>query len=337
MFRPAEWRVKGLADLGQDLTAAQAQFERGTRILGRSRVIDLGLVTAVCHHLDVPGDRVVRARPVCKVRAVRSTRAPLDVTMGHPVARRQPRDGKGAISHRERAVVVPQSWQQLLRPASYGLLELRGDFRPVFGDVFFLAGVHRHVIKPPGIVEAILLAAHAHLAVPVAKKLPVRPTRARISSQQRCDAYPVEGLGRDDGNPGQVGKRRQQVDRAGDRRDLRSGPDVAGPAHEQRSADPSFIGRALPPPHAAIPAPTVRAIIAEVEHDRVVRQLQLVETLEHTPHVPVDVLAHRHRGPREVDVLTLGPRITHAQIRIFELFEKRSGTCIGEWGVLNGR
>ena len=37
--------------------------------------------------------------------------------------------GKRAIADRERAVVVAQSGQQLLRPAGDGLCELRGDFR----------------------------------------------------------------------------------------------------------------------------------------------------------------------------------------------------------------
>ena len=101
---------------------------------------------------------------------------------------------------------------------------------------------------------------------------------------------------------GKIGQRREQIDRAGDLRNAVSFQDVAGPANEQRRADAAFVGRAFAAFHTTVPAPTVRPIVGEIDHDRVVGQFQLVELFQHAADVPIDVLAHRQRRPREVSV-----------------------------------
>ena len=64
---------------------------------------------------------------------------------------------------------------------------------------------------------------------------------------------------------------------AGDLVNPCTGPDVARPANKTGDADAAFIDRTFPAFHPAIPTPAIWSVVAEIQNDRVFRELQFVQ------------------------------------------------------------
>lgn len=184
--------------------------------------------------------------------------------------------------------------------------------------VVVLTRVDDHVIELAFMIEPITLSAYAHAASPVGEDHPVRPI-APSPQQNRLEAHTIKGFFRGEPDSCQVGQGRQQIDGGGNLPDSHPRLDVPRPANQKGNSDAAFIGRSFAPLHVSVPAPAVRAIVAEVNDNGVVGQLQLVELAQDAAHVPVDVFTHGQCCPGHGNILQPRIPVAHFQVGLFEL------------------
>ena len=181
--------------------------------------------------------------------------------------------------------------------------------------------------------------------MPLEVDLALRPVARRTDEErEQIDAVDrdVDRRGRTDGG----GKRRQHVDGRRDPVDIAARRDAARPAPEARHLHGAVVQRALLAAQAGVEALLLarrerevarrraRAVIARVEHDRVVGQVQVVEHRQQASDVPVDV-GHHAVEPGEhlaEALLAVGrrPALRHLQRRVRsvggEVGEERPGS-----------
>ena len=124
---------------------------------------------------------------------------------------------------------------------------------------------------------------------------------------------PVKRLRRSDLDACQIRKRGQQVNRAGHVGNALPSRNLPRPPNQQRRSETALVNGSLAPLHAGVPAPAIRAVVTEVQHDGVLGQAQLVQLGEHSPDIPVDVLDHGQGGAGLGHVLGLGIAVPHRQ------------------------
>ncbi len=95
--------------------------------------------------------------------------------------------------------------------------------------------------------------------------------------------------------------------------------DSVGPAYQHRRADAAFVGGALAALHAAVPARPVGAVVAKVDNDRVVGDAHVVQLVEQTADIPINVLAHGQSRADVAEVLLLGFAVAHLELEVLEL------------------
>ena len=126
---------------------------------------------------------------------------------------------------------------------------------------------------------------------------------ARVAAHGRYQRAALDVVG--DRDPGQVAERREQVDAGHERVVDAAAVEAARAAHDQRHAEPAVAERRL---RARERDPVVRG----EDHDRVVRQLLLVERAEHGADAMVEaargLLERRHVAPRDRRVGQVGGR-----------------------------
>ena len=112
---------------------------------------------------------------------------------------------------------------------------------------------------------------------------------------------------------------------------------MVGPANEEGGTNPAFIHGAFFAFHVCVPAKAVRTIVGEIHHDGVIGDLQLVELLQDTSHVPVDVLAHGKGGAGVLQILLLIFTSAEWQVVVLELLppairhlHRRMGGAVGQ-------
>ena len=128
-----------------------------------------------------------------------------------------------------------------------------------------------------------------------------------------AEAAAVEWLRAGALDTGEIGERGQQINGTGDRFDGVAGGDLAGPADQQRRANTSLVGRPFAALHVAVPAEAIGTVVAEVGNDGVLREVEIVQPLKDTTDVPVDVLAHRQRGPDVREPFAVRVAMMHLQ------------------------
>lgn len=251
---------------------AEPQFDQRAGVFLGAGGVEDDLETAAGEHFDVPGDRVVGAGPVRVVGVVRVTARPLDGALGGAVARREMSGFVSGMADRKRPVVLVRKLGQYLGdPGVPDGGESGGRLGPLRGDVVPLARVDGDVEQAAFVIEPVPLTADAGAPVPVVHEMPFAPSAGRTGSglEQWFQAEAVDGVGGRVRDAGEFGQSRQQVDRARDPVDDRAGFDGAWPADEEGGPDAAFIRRTLATLHAAVPAPAVRAVVRQVDDDRV--------------------------------------------------------------------
>ena len=221
----------------------------------------------------------------------------------------------GMADRKRPVVLVRQLGQDLGYPGSSDGGEPGGRLGPLRGDIVPLARVGGDVEQAAFVVEAVLLASDAGAPAPVVDEMPVGPSAGCPGAglEQRLQARAVDRMGRFGRDSGQVGESRQDVDGGRYPVDVDAGLDRPRPAHEQGRPHAALVGRSLAALHAAVPAPAVGAVVRQVDDDRVVGEVQVVEVRDDPTDVPVDVLHHREGGARVVEVLLLRVAVTPGQ------------------------
>ena len=147
-------------------------------------------------------------------------------------------------------------------------------FRLLRGGVAVLPGIRCHVKQRTAGVQAILLRPHAHLPVLVGEEHPVGPLHDPAGGrQQRCEVLAVQrpvSLQRHTGHLGQGG---QQINGPGDAVHPSTRRDAAWPADQAGHSQAALVGRALAALHTPVPPPRIRAVVREIDHDRVQQSL----------------------------------------------------------------
>ena len=150
------------------------------------------------------------------------------------------------------------------------------------------------------------LGTHADLSAPGLEKPARSPVGVDPLEQQRREVASIERPVADALHAGEAVEGRAEVDGARDRLHLRAGGDLAGPTDEQRGTHPAFVRASLDALHAAGPAVAVRAVIREVNHDRIPLEVEFLEPREDAADVAILILEHRPRAAGLVGLFLVG-------------------------------
>ncbi len=143
-----------------------------------------------------------------------------------------------------------------------------------------------------------------------------------VLCQQGLQAPPVQRLVSRHWDTREIGQGRPQVDGSGDLRHPPSRCDVSRPSDEHGDAQTALVERSLAPLHAAVPTPTVRAVVTEIDDDGVLPQAEPVDLRQYPADVPVDVLAHSQSGAGHRDLLAARVAVLQFRVKLREPFKK---------------
>ena len=123
----------------------------------------------------------------------------------------------------------------------------------------------------------------------------------KLSAETWQQTYSESGQRQVNIDPGHVGQSGEEVDRPRNAVHRVTRRNVSRPPPITRHPYAAFVRRTFAPLHVVVPPPAVRTVVAEINHDRVVRDAQVIQLLEELADV---VVALNHAAG-----VLVGPRV----------------------------
>ena len=315
-----QWRIMRFDDLCSHRVTIKTQFHGRTHIGRRTGIKQLHGIGSGLPHFTIPGDGVIHTRPIGEEGIIGPTVRPFDIPMAFAIPGRHLGNLLIRMAHHEGPVIKIRAVvsQHLRLEIRHNLRQLRRDLRLLVVDRGSLTGIRQHVVKIALIIKPILGCARRCARLPMVHDGAFRPV-VIIAPEQRREAHAIERFASRQFHPGDLRQGRQHIHHRAELGHLGPGLNFRRPTQRKWRTHPTLIRRSFATAHATIPTRAIGTIVGKVDHDRIVRDLKRIEFVHDAAHVPVDVLTHRERRPRMVELIPRCRRMIRRKLKVLEL------------------